>query len=254
MVCGRRHVNRDVSPLDSMHTIRDRIFTDGPRHDRQLLSDFRLEGCTFDSWAGLTPEWSNPDPSLRPILRNIELHDTNAFNGYLEGAIIEDVLVDCTKAGKGPIFLRGNAYRHVVLRGRIGHTEIRGKMFPSLYLSHERQREIIKQWDIANAEYYQNVDWALDIREATFGSFSISGIPSRLVRRAPETTAVVTREAALQGKWRELEWHRGVFEISIGMLLDDGYDDVVLVACERSRRFKDDLKDLQLLRDAGVAT
>ncbi len=74
-------------------------------------------------------------------------------------------------------------------------------------------REIIKQWDIANAEYYQNVDWALDIREATFGSFSITAFFA-LVRRAPETTAVVTREAALQGNGGNSNGIAGVFSKS----------------------------------------
>jgi hypothetical protein len=172
----------------------------------------------------------------------------------MEGAIIEDVVVENTKAGRGPIFLRGNAYKHVVFRGKIGHTEIRGKMFPSTFLSAKKQEEIKCIWDDANAEFYKTVDWAIDIRDASFGSFSISGIPSHLVRRDPKTSVVVTREQAILGEWRNLPWAHGVYEITLGMLIDDGYSDVVLIACKRSRRFKDDLLDLQLLRDAGIAT
>lgn len=237
--------------MESLHA---HTFLEGARHARQLISDWVVEDCTFDGWAGLQPEWSNPDPNLRPTFRNVVLRNTNAYGAYLEGVIVEDVVVEQTKAGKAPIFLRGNAYSRVTLRGRIGATEIRGKMFPPPDLSQERQDQIIADWDAANAEYYESVDWALDITEAEFGSFSVSGIPSRLIRRDPATTAVVTRQSAMEGRWRGLSWSRAIFPIVIGWLLDDGYEDVVLVACKRSRRYKDDLQDLQMLRDSGIAT
>lgn len=236
-----------------MQLIRDCVILDGPRHDRQLITDCVLENCTFDSWAGLTPNWSNPDPILRPTIRNVTLRNTNAYSGYLQGAVIEDVTVDTTKAGKSPIFLRGNAYRHVVLKGRIGPTEIRGKIFPSLDLSQEHQDRIKADWDRANAAYYESVDWALDISQASYGSLSISGVPAKLIRRNPENTAVVTRQSALAGQWRNLPYKRGLFHVVISSLIDDGYDDTLLIACPRSRRFEDDLEDLQMLRDAGVA-
>lgn len=65
-------------------------------------------------------------------MRNISLKNTKAYGAYLEGAVIEDVTVDTTAAGKAPIFLRGNVYKHVKLMGRLGPIEIRGKMFPPI--------------------------------------------------------------------------------------------------------------------------
>ena len=236
-----------------MQLIRDREFLDGPQHNRQLIADYVLENCTFDGWAGLTPNWSNSDPSLRPTIRNVTLRNTNAYSAYLEGVIIEDVTVDTTKAGKAPLFLRGNAYRHVTLKGRIGNTEIRGKMFPSLELHMQEQERIKAAWDRANAVYYETVDWALDITQATYGSLSISGVPAKLIRRNPDNTAVVTRDLALGGQWQNLPYKSGLFKVVLSWLVDDGYDDVVLIACPRSKRYKEDLDDLQLLRDSGVA-
>jgi hypothetical protein len=202
-----------------MKLIRDQEFHNGPRHNRQLIADYILENCTFESWAGLMPDWSNPAPDLRPTIRNVTLRNTNAYNAYLEGAIIEDVTVETTKAGRGPIFLRGNAYRHVTLKGKIGRTEIRGKMFPSTFLPREYQEQIQVDWDVANAEFYRTVDWALDITQASYGSLSISGIPAHLIRRNRENTAVVTRERAADGQWRQLPWKRGIFQIVISGLL-----------------------------------
>jgi hypothetical protein len=236
-----------------MQLIRDRQFLHGPRHDRQLIADYVLENCTFDSWAGLMPNWSNPDPRLRPTIRNVTLRNTNAYSAYLEGAIIEDVTVDTTKGGKHPLFLRGNAYRHVVLKGRIGQTDIRGKILPSLNLSRGDQERIKAQWDKANAAYYKTVDWALDITQASYGSLSISGVPTKLIRRNEENTAVVTRERALLGKWQGLQYKRLPFEQWLSLFLDDGYEDLLLIACPRSKRYRDDLAEIQILREAGVA-
>src|SRR5262249_48027144 len=148
-----------------MQLIQDHVFHEGFRHNRQVIADYKLESCTFEGWAGFMPDWSNPDPRLRPIIRNIVLRHTNAYSAYLHGAIIEDVAVDTTKAGKAPLFLRGNAYRHVMLKGQIGQAEIRGKIFPPWGLAKEEQQRIITEWDKANAAYYETVDWALDITQ-----------------------------------------------------------------------------------------
>ena len=236
-----------------MQLITDSTFLDGPRHGGQIFENLTLENCTFDSWAGLTPDWHNPDPSLRPTIRNVILRKTNAYNAYLEGAILEDITVDSTKAGRSPLFLRGNVYNRVSLQGRIGHLEIRGKMFPPTQFSADTQEQIIKTWDDANLAYYESVDWALDIRKASFGSLSISGVPTRLIKRNPENTAVITREHALNPIWRDLPYKWGACKVTISWFLDDGYDDVLLIACLRSKRYQDDLEDIQMLRNAGVA-
>jgi hypothetical protein len=39
----------------------------------------------------------------------------------------------------------------------------------------------------------------------------------------------------------------------ISDLLRDGYEDALLIACPRSKNYKDQLEDLQTLRDMGVA-
>lgn len=233
--------------------LKNATITSSESHNRQILSDVVLEDCTFDGLAGLTPDWENPDPSLRPTVRNVSLKNTKAYAGYLEGAIIEDIVLDTTKAGKAPVFLRGNVYKHVKLVGQLAPIEIRGKVFPPIGFDRKEQERIMSAWDIANKKYYQSVDWALDITEASFGSFSVSGVPSHLIRRNPEDTAVVTRESALRAKLNEIPFKRGLFKVSIEWLLEDGYDDQLLVACRRSKRYQDDLYDLQLLRDAGIA-
>ena len=44
------------------------------------------------------------------------------------------------------------------------------------------------------------MDWALDIKEAEFDDFDCRGVPSRLVRRNPETQMMLTKERVLANK------------------------------------------------------
>lgn len=237
-----------------MQIIRDCEIKESTTHHGQIIENLVLENCTFEGGAGIELDSSKPDPARRAIIRNVSLKNTRVYSAEVEGAIIEDVAIDTTKGGKAPLFLRGNAYRHVTLRGRISHTEIRGKVFPSYWdFSEADQQRIMLEWDLANAKYYENVDWALDIREATYGSFSISGVPTSLIRRNKENTAVVTLDRARTGEWRSLPYKHGLFFTVISRLLDEAYPDCLLIACPRGSRYQDELDDLALLRDAGIA-
>ncbi|MEM8946681.1 MAG: hypothetical protein AAGD11_16020 [Planctomycetota bacterium] len=230
-----------------MQVFKDIEFEDVIDHEGQMLCDYQCNRCSFVNAGILHREESQKTPLNRATLRNVELINCKAINAYLDGAIIEDVEVVDLKRGRSPIFLRANAYKHVVFSGKTASLEIRGKLgvFDSSF-------DLI--WDKANAEYYETVDWALDISEARYASLSISGIPSRLIRRCEETTAVVTREKALEGAWRKLAYNSGLFSIVINRLVDEGYNDVLLVACPESSRFADQMEDLEMLRNEGIAS
>lgn len=98
------------------------------------------------------------------------------------------------------------------------------------------------------------MDWALDISQAEAVELELAGITARLIRRDPETQAVVTRQAALSGEWRGLDRVKGT-ELGLGIqeLLKWGADDIVLVAHRRSRNSKQLLAGIRELRAAGVA-
>jgi hypothetical protein len=107
-------------------------------------------------------------------------------------------------------------------------------------------------FDLVNAEFYRNVDWALDIREAEFVECDLrSPMPARLVRRDEETQVVVKRSKLLDGEWRKLDLPQ--WSIALEWLLERGDPDVVLVAGKRSKNFKKELAELERLRDAGFA-
>lgn len=211
-------------------------------HDAQLFCDTEFSNCVFDN-AALIPS----NPAKRPTIRNMVVNDCAVHSSSIDGAIIEDVVVSNLKRRHVPIFLRANAFRHVMLSGDIAATEIRG----GIGVLDDEHNEA---WDRANAEFYQDVDWALDIADARFASLSVHGIPATLVRRDEESSAIVTRQAALDGEWREIEYHGGLFFQTISRLVSDGYPDTLLIGCKKSSGFADDMKDLKRLRDLGIAT
>jgi hypothetical protein len=108
-------------------------------------------------------------------------------------------------------------------------------------------------FDEANAAYYAGVDWALDVSEAEFEEVDIRRVPARLIRRDPKTQVVVTRERAMEGRWRELDLSKTDWAGWIDMFLKDGDSDLVLVAPKRDRKYRDLVDGLKALRDAGVA-
>ncbi len=146
----------------------------------------------------------------------------------------------------------GSVFRRVTLPGKVGRV-----MITPLVGAQHLSTPLQQAFDDERDRYYANMDdFALDISQAEAVELEITGIPARLIRRDPETQAVVTREAVLSGEWRELE-HVQDTELGIGIqeLLKgkDGTDDSVLVAHKRSRNFKKLLAGIEELRAAGIA-
>jgi hypothetical protein len=102
--------------------------------------------------------------------------------------------------------------------------------------------------------FYASVDWALDISEAEFREADIRCIPATLIRRDPKTQAVVTREKAMEGRWRSLDLSKTWWAEQIQHMLDrDCAPDTILVAPKRNHRFNDLVDGIRRLREAGVA-
>jgi hypothetical protein len=187
------------------------------------------------------------DPKLRSTVRDVKLIQCEQRGCALNAAIVEDVLVDGFKTN-GLFQTWGAVFKHVTLRGKIGRVMISPYVAPST--ATEKQ-----QWafDEANAAYYAGVDWALDISEAEFEEVDIRRLSARLVRRDPTTQVVVTRERAMEGRWRTLDLSRTDWAGWIDLFLKDGDPDLVLAAPKRHRSYRDLLDGLKALRDAGVA-
>lgn len=215
-------------------------------HDRnsgRVFADLCFKYCRFVSCSVST----TLNPRKRSIVQNICFYGCEVRGCMINPAIVEDVLISSLKTHT-LLQTWGAVFKHVKLEGNIGRIMISPFIAPGVAKPHQQAA-----FDKANAEYYQQVDWALDISEARFYECDIRGIPARLIRRDPQTQVVVTREKALLGEWRKLDLTRTFWSGWIELFLQEEALDVVLVAPKRHPKFNDLLDGLKMLRDAGVA-
>lgn len=204
--------------------------------------DFRacyFQGCTLS----ITRR-----PSLRSTVRNVRLIGCSQRGCSIDAAIIEELTVDGFTTHGQLLQTWGAVFKHVTLRGKIDRLMISQTILAGLADPEEQAA-----FDKANAEYYRHVDWALDISQGEFKELEIRSLPARLIRRDPETQIVVTREKALAGEWRDLEFQEALTPFAIGKLLERGDPDRVMIAGKRHPKFRRYLEDFRLLRRAGVA-
>jgi len=231
-----------------MRIFKDQEFSGSDFDDRDsgaLFCDLEFHRCRFRNCTLSITR----DPRLRTTVRNVRLFDCSASGlPSVNCAIVEDVLVDGF-ATSGLFQTWGAVFKRVVLRGRIGDLKT-----SSLVDIYDRESAIQKAFDHANSEYYSSVDWAIDITEAEFkGVPDFRGVPGILFRRDTETQVVVTREKALEGKWKEVELRETLWRTAIGMFLDTNESSTVLVAPKRHRKFPSYVADLEALREFGIA-
>lgn len=213
------------------------------RDSAAVFADLEFRNCHFRSGAiSITL-----DPKLRSTVLNAKIINCQNTGGSIRCAVVENVVVDGLRTSR--LFQSWSAvFRHVTLRGKIGRI-----MFSHLVAPGVANQDQQRAFDSANAAFYKNVDWAMDISEGEFAECTVYNVPAKLVRRDPKTQVVVTRAKAMQGDWRRLDLSKTYWPASLGLFLERGDDDVVLVAAKRSEKFSALLDGLKMLRDAGVA-
>ncbi len=156
-------------------------------------SGFSFMNCHFQS---STVVCETVELGDRTGICNSDIRDCSHAGCAVKGGIVEDVLVENFKTAK-MFHTWGTVFKHVTFRGRIGRVML-SDLFEQPFKG--KITSVQRAFEKANAEYYSTVDWALDIREAEFDDFDCRGVPSRLVRRNPETQMMLTRERVLAHK------------------------------------------------------
>lgn len=187
------------------------------------------------------------DVRKRAIVQDVVIENCVADACTVQGAVLEDVTVDGLRS-PGIFRVSAAAFRHVTLRGQVDDLLVHPSLWPGPVTEAEQ-----RSFDDANAAFYADTDWALDIRDAEFGAAEIKGVPTRLIRRDPETQVVVSHHNALQGKWRRLGLNDTPWPALIQFLIDDGDVEKLLIAPKRSRDFRRLQQGLMRLKEAGVA-
>jgi hypothetical protein len=181
----------------------------------------------------------------RPRISRVQITDLELQSSSLNGAVLEDILVDGLRCPHGSGFLFGCELRRVTLRGRM-----RGLILnPTL---DDPDPETTARYAHWHRERMQDPEWMLDLTDAT-GDITIRGYPSRFIRRNPELQAVVTAEAAHALDWRAVDPGRSSLRIALHELVRSDWEDVTLIADTHGARAGDDLRYIQQLRSLGIA-
>lgn len=220
------------------------------RGDVGLVDGIVLDGCCFDFCALSETQ----EIGRRTIARNVTVRNCVAQNHVAIGpAILENVFVDGLGTPTGIVLFWDPLFKHVRFQGRIGRIKINPYACPEAYITPALQAP----FDAAKRAYYAGVDWAIDISNAQFQLFEMSGVPTELVRRDPETQVIVRREACLGPEWRREINPDNVWldNIDVWLKVDKVEPTRLLVAPKGTTRaqFEKDLRDLHVLRRIGVA-
>ena len=190
-------------------------------HDRnsgKMIQGYSFTKCSFQSCSLYFDKILKNNSVFRrhknrTIVHDIKLAQCTQTSCVMYGVVVEDVMIDGLKT-LNTFHTWGTAFKHVVFRGKIGEIMLTSNFFVIL---NPKRKRIEDAFTAVNTAYYENVDWALDISEASFYDCDIRGIPARLIRRDPVT------------------------------------EDVVLAAPKSDPNFNNLLDGLKMLRDAGVA-
>jgi len=207
------------------------------------FTDLRFRKCIFQSCSLSAGRWPQP----RSTVRNVHVEQCRAYGCHIGAAIVEDSVIDGLRTGD-ILQTWGTVFKHVVLRGKIGRLMISRNFFTT-----PGGAEQERAFDLANAEYYRHVDWALDISQGEFSELDIRSVPGHLIRRNPETQARIKRERLVEADWRKLPFKAGVTQVIFDLFLDRGDPDVTYVAGKREKDFREMVADIELLRKEGIA-
>lgn len=213
------------------------------RGEARIYSDIEFRNCYFEGCAVMSQS-----PEQRSAFRNIKLVDCSQRGCGMEAVILENVVIENLDTKGQLLQLWGVAFNKVVMRGQIDRV-----MISSIIDIMGDRPEMQNAFDVANAEFYENVEWAVDIREAQFKELDIRGVPGSLIRRDPETQVLIRRENAVDGRWKDLPFREGLWKTALSLWIKDGKSDVVLAAPRRHKKFENYVADLRMLREAGVA-
>jgi len=205
---------------------RAKLFTPGA-----TIEHIELKRCTLNNC------YAASKPGQAPItLRHIRAEKTTLKSANASFCVFEDVVVDGLKTS-GVEFIQSCVFKHVVLKGRI----------EKLVINNEHGDD--GAW---MSDYYADVDWALDISGAVVKVLDLRNVPGHLVRRDPETQALIRRESVERSDWKPRTL--GVTGVSIEDLMRSSLSSRVVVAPKGDKKmFAKMMDEIREARERGIA-
>ncbi|MGW2696098.1 pentapeptide repeat-containing protein [Streptomyces sp. NPDC001296] len=204
----------------------------------RVFSDLDLRRVKFTS--SLLAQ--HDDPSFDLVVRDSILQNCSFSACTMAGVRLENVTVDGARLSKSSI--SGCVFRNVTLRGKIGQFIFAGPV-------RSLGAEMFAAFSDGMADFYRDVDWALDIRDAVFADATIRAVPGELVRR-DENRHFLLRRAdrdavlSLPDAPDLAKAYFRDFDLT-------PFDSMVAVASQGSKTFEKQLAELQWLRERSLA-
>jgi hypothetical protein len=212
------------------------------------LGNMEFDDCIFDNCRLCITN----SPRRVSRVSNVVLRNPKEIGSFIGPSFVEDVLVEHLNTSS-LLILWGTMFGRTRFVGPCGAVKL------NRCVDLMNQDEATQgPFDKRRTDYYANLDWALDLRQAKFRLFELEGIPSRLILRDPETQFVVTRERALGPKWRKkISKTNKLYPSMIEDFLVGPDEDLTLIApmgLTRKPQRDKALNELLELRKLGVAT
>lgn len=212
------------------------------------ISNLSFEKCMFKNIHVLNRALDRKS-TLFPTIENVSIRDSTILNSVIGPSYLNEVVIEGFKTGD--IFLVFSAmFCHVVLKGKIGAIKIN----KTDYLRKDNEYQCLL--NKTRLEFYSKVDWALDISQAKFLSFSCNGIPANLIRRDSTTQFVVTRKkfSSMDMLSDEFKEKHGFVYFLLELFLESDENDQVLVTPlgKAKKYYMPILEGFQELRRIGI--
>ncbi len=236
----------------SMQVVRKRkFFGERGSGTGRSFSDLLVDDCVFH-WCVLS---QTVEPDKLAQVRNVQVCNCRLLHPVAIGpSVIRNVTVENIET-QTELVCWHPLLQHVTLRGRIGRIKI--ETYPCVEARYFKPEPLLRAFEKANAQYYSEVDWALDIREAHAEMLDIQGVPWHLIRRDRETQLFIDRRVADDPHWCEHiradnHWIDYVEE----RFMNPDIDKLLLVAPKAlpQAEYERILSDLHELRQAGKTT
>lgn len=223
--------SRRVEILDKMKKYTKEVFCNLELPKGAVFEDASFERCVFDG----CQVRGGGGPS--GILRNVEARKCSIKGAPIYFATFEDVLVEDLASGS-MLNVVDCLFKHLTLRGAFDKLFFRQTATPP----------------VSPVEYYANVDWALDIRNAEFKEVVLRGVPSALVRRNRELQIVVKRADALRtSDWKGIP--SAAWKIAIADICKDKpkNTEVILISEVRGKDREAQSASVRMLHEMKLA-
>ncbi|WP_433609893.1 hypothetical protein ACQP2P_39635 [Dactylosporangium sp. CA-139114] len=157
--------------------------------------------------------------------------------------VLRDWMLSSYRASSQPLFLTSCLFDRVRFSGKCGATSILGPQ-PSVP---PVQKSAILQ---AAAEFYGDIEWAVDIRDASFTDIKLLFVPGELVLRDPQRHFLVYRDRL---ESVAVELLPSAIQSRLELVGLSPFSSVVMVAPDKGRNAAEVLAGYRALVEMGVA-